>query len=270
MSRPAVEMRFNSAEVVATLGTLPVIAPAVIAERNKDAVDHHQRGLLKDARTRFPSGRGAQKFLAARLAGYGRTTGSQLPTRMSQARGESFAVEGRDGLLETLEEGGSRTSNMPMAIPLARQFQGARNRNRWEQLLRSGELDVIPERGLLVRNQVGGRVQGQRAGFRSQIVGMLRRSTTVRPMLGFISRWEKILPRVQAKYDADISKMLTAAGRAGLKARVKTNERSAKASKTAEREFLRSNPGDVKGARRAAREAAKQVRADALSKGGRR
>ena len=269
MTRPVAEIHFNAAEVIATIGTLPAIAPAVIAERNKDAVDHHQRGVLKDAKSNFPGGRGAQKFLAARMGRYGRTTGSSLPTKMSQARGESFAVEGRDGLLETLEEGGTRSAREPMAVPLARRFQGGRNRSKWEAALKSGEFDVIPSRGLLVQTRVGGRVGGSRAGFRSEIVGMLRRKTTVRPLLGFFARWEKILPRVQARYDSDVEKMLTAAGRAGLEARVATNANAAKASAAASKDYLKSNPADAKGSRKAAREAARLVRANALDKGGR-
>lgn len=269
MTRAVAQVQFNAAEVIATIGALPAIAPAVIAERHKDAVDHHQRGLLKDARTNFPGGRGAQKFLAARLSGYGRTTGSQLPTKMSQARGESFAVEGRDGLLETLEEGGTRSAREPMAIPLVKRYQGSRNLAKWEADLQSGKFDVIPSRGLLVDVRSAGRVGGSRAGFRSEIVGMLRRQTTVRAMLGFFRRWETILPRVKAKYDRDIEKMLTAAGRAGLEARVKTNENAVKATRAAEKQYLKANPADAKGARKAGRQAARLVRADALDKGGR-
>lgn len=254
--------------VLAELGFIPAIMPAVISERIKDAVDHHKRGVLKDARADFPGGRRAQKFLASRLYGYGRTTGSQLPTKMSQVRGESFAVEGREGLLENLERGGTRTSATAMAIPLVPRYQGARNRARWQSKLDNLEFDVIPGRSLLVETLGGRRRGGTRVGLRSEIVGFLAKRTTVRGLLRFFARWEQNLSRVTAKLDSDLEKAMTAAGRAALQTRIETKAAADRAYGFVKAEYLNRNPGDIKGAARAARNAARLVRADRLSQGG--
>jgi len=256
----------HAGEVLATLGYIPSVYAAVLAERNIDVLDHHRRGVIKDAGREMPGRRRAQKFVAARLFRYGRKT-SGLPKRLRDAQGESFAVEGRDGLLETLEFGGTRSSSQPMAIPLLPRYQGARNAQRWEAKLASGELDVVPGRGLLVETRRGGRSRGRRLGLRSEIAGVLTRSTEVRAQLGFFARWDKNLPRVNQKYESDASKVLTAAGRAAAAERIRTNSRARAASERAFKRFIKRDPSNTPGARRAARDAAKSVRQDALSRG---
>jgi hypothetical protein len=260
----SIEIRARIGETVATLGFVPAIMPAVIAERNFDALDHHKRGVIKDARS-WPGGRGAQKFVAARLFRYGRTTGAAWPTTLSEARGEGFAVEGRQGIIEGLETGGVRRGIGVMAIPFDTPYVDRKyGRGDWEEALARREFEIIPGRGLLVET-VPGRKGGK--GLRTEIVGTLKRSVKVRALLGFFKRWETNLPKVLAKYEADLGLMLDAAGREAAKERIVRDEILRRVGPDVYRQYIDANPRDHAGARRATRRAVGQVRRHLLARG---
>lgn len=262
MSQPLLDVEARMGEAVAAIGYLPAIAPAVVSTRIYDAASYHRSSVLKDAKGRYPSGRRMQKFLAARLFVYGRTTGRSLPTKMSQVKGESFAAEGRDGLLRRLEEGGTTTTAKPMAIKL----DPSLSRAKFEQMLESNELEVVPGRGLLINvTNRRRKVAGNRAGLRTEVVGILRRRVQFDGRLGFMDRWQQNLPKVLAKFDADMKRLVTEAGRASLEYREQTSQRARAAGKAAFDAFLSSNPGNARGARKAAAAASQAVKRDRLA-----
>ncbi|UYV13750.1 MAG: hypothetical protein NCW75_05560 [Phycisphaera sp.] len=255
-------------DAVRTLAHTSALVPVVLSERHIDVLSHHRLGVLKDAKKNFERGRGAQKFLAPRLKRFGRTTGSQLPTNISQARGESFAVE-RDGVLEGLEEGGSQNSNEPMAIPIAPRFR--RNPKKFREMLEANRFVVVGRRGLLIDPD------DRKQGERTEIAGVLTKRITRRPRLGFMRRWDQNRPKAEAKYESDLEKLTTEAGRGQLRSNIARGRvtraltpQIAKASLEAgEREYQRffnANPNNVPGARAAKRQAQRAVRRDLMQR----
>ncbi|MEO1277953.1 MAG: hypothetical protein AAFV77_03245 [Planctomycetota bacterium] len=255
-------------DALSTIALTRDLAPVVLAERNIDVLSHHRSGVLKDAKSNFERGRGAQKFLAPRLRRFGRTTGSRLPTRIDQASGESFAVE-RDGVLEGLEEGGTQNTAEPMALPIAPRFR--RNPKRFAQLMERRQFVVVGARGLLIDPDDKGQ------DGRTEIAGVLTKRIVRRPRLGFMDRWDRIKPKTEAKFAGDLDKLLTEAGRQQLRSKIAGGRAvralSPQATKAAleagEREFQRfitANPGDVPGARAAKRRVVRSVRSDLLNR----
>jgi hypothetical protein len=255
---------------VRTLAMTRDLAPVVIAERNIDVLSHHRSGVLKDASKNFERGRGAQRFLAPRLKRFGRTTGGQLPTFLSQARGESFGTE-RDGVLEGLEEGGPQNTNESMAVPIAAKYRGARGGARFREKLERNQFVLVGSRGLLIDPD------DRKQSERTEIAGILTKRITRKPRLGFFKRWDMIRPKALAKYERDLDLLTTEAGRGQLKSklasdritRAVTPQVVAAALAAGEREYqsyIKANPGDVPGARAAKRRAAKAVRRNLLER----
>ena len=254
---------------LSTLALTRDLAPVVLAERNYDVLSHHRSGVLKDAKSNFDRGRGAQKFLGSKLGRFGRLTGKgRLPTKVSQVRGESFAAS-EDEILEGLERGGSQNTAEPMAIPVAPRFR--RNPKRFAQLMERRQFVVVGARGLLIDPDDKGQDE------RTEIAGVLTKRIVRRPRLGFMDRWDQIRPKAEAKFAADLDKLVTEAGRKELRSRIRARKAvvalSPRATKAAleagEREyqrFITANPGDVPGARAAKRRVVRSVRSDLLDR----
>jgi hypothetical protein len=242
--------------VVATLGTVPAVLIDAVAERTFDAVDYHQRTVLKYHR--LPAGRRAQRFLAARMFRYGRTTPD--PKSLAQVRGESFGVEGRGELLEDLESGATINTQRPMAIPFGP--PGARKSRVFYGPLSVGRFDIAGQRGLIVERKAAGRRGGASIGERSELVGRLVRRRRQRPLLGFYAAWDRNLPRVTAAFDRDLELVLNEAGRN----RLAENILLGRQQRAAARAFLALAPKDRPGARRTGGQVRKAVRADGLAR----
>lgn len=263
---PAIEIEATIGDAVATMGFIPAILPSVLAMRNYDALDYHRRGVLKDAKKNFPKGIRAQRFLAARMFRFGRTTGSRLPDTVAQARGEGFMAE-RPGLIEALEKGGDQTTADPMAIPVAARFRKM-TRDKFEAAIKARKFEIVPGHGLAYiinpSKRAGGKADFRLGGH--QIVGVLKRRTKKRPLLHWYRRWQANLPKVLAKYEKDLAKVTTASGRQALRERITKEHNVQRAASIAKQAYLDANPGNNVGAARAARSAAAQVKKDSLAK----
>lgn len=255
---------------VRTLAMIPALAPTVIAERNFDVLNHQRLGVIKDSADNFEGGRSSQKWVAARLRVFGRRSRGRPPVDFDEAYGEAFGAE-RDGVLKDSEFGGSRSTDSPMAIPIAPRFRG-RGRARFDNMLQAKQFVVVGRRGLLIDPN------DRREDQRTEIAGILTKRVNLKPRLGFFRRWhDKTEPKALAKYGEDLDLLLTESGREILTQRV-TRRRIASLSNPAvvkasleagEREyqkFIKANPGNVPGARAAKRQAIRAVRRDLLER----
>lgn len=248
-------------EVVATLGYFPAIMPLVVSERNYDLLTHHRSGVLKDARKSFPSGRKGQQFAAAKLKRYGRKN----PQTIQEVRAEGVAQEdkpedrGADAL-ETLEFGRIVQTAKPMAIG----YGGGKIDSASRALL-----TYLQPRGVLLSFEKGrGYVDREnkdlgRVGDRTEIY-TLRRRRVARPLLGYYKRWDVSVPKALVKYEADLEKVLTEAGRAALSERIVVADTRRRTYDKAYRQFLVGSPGAYAKARAAAKAAAAEVGRDKI------
>lgn len=276
------------AEVVATVGYIPAGLIGALGERNYDLVRHHRLRIIKYGGDNFSNPARGRKFLASRLSGYGRKVPN--PTTLEQLQGESFlSSRSQDGMakrtgrpfplddasMKRLETGGTVNTSEQMAVPIGYgvqqtgPYKGLGTALFYRTLAAKG-FDIIntpAAKGLLVLQADARKKAGVEQGARTLIMGKLIRRRITRPRLGFFQQWASILPAHQAKYDAAIQKALTAAGRASLELRAKSLEAGRKAWEAEYKKLLTANPANHAGARRAAAEAARQARADALGKG---
>ena len=252
-SKAMLSIGVRAQNVLGTLGYMPTVMLAALAERNWDTVSHHRQSVLKHHG--LPGKRRAQKMLGANLRRQVRRRDN--PQSIDDVRAEGFGVtlpgqrnEGYSSswgdFLQHLEEGAEITASDWMAIPTTGKVAMFRKQ------LAAGKLRVV-KRGILIRD-----VGGQHA--RSEFMGVLRFGRTQRPMLGYYRRFDSVVQEAVEQYEKDLDRVLTAAGRARLERTITTNRAARDAFRQAFQEFMRDNPGRAAEARKAANEAAKAVR----------
>lgn len=219
----AVEFRIRGLEeVVNTIGYIPAVLTAFIANVNFEALDRHRRAILKY--NRFPAKRKAQQALAASLHRYGRKFPD--PVELSDATGEGFFAGGYLGDLgpdygKALEYGADITADTPFIVPVGagRTVGGATNKTL-ARMLKEKKLSAILRKGkhpLLVRM-----VEGKRA--RWTIYGILTFKRRQRPMLDFFKNWNDTEARFGPEYDKAIAMALTESGRQAMRQRTSNDE----------------------------------------------
>lgn len=224
-SKP-IEILVVKDEVTPSLAVMDTAVTAALSIRALDLVDHHRRRVAKQVATDFPGGRAAQKFWFARSFRY---TNNYAKT-VSEVQAEGFAVgiEGaRERFWQNLEQGGTLTSSgKPFAIPFSRgQVAGKRS---FAGRFGSGSAENfrVIRGGLIVRlagNEksrsiagVGGDVK--RRGYRTEIVGLLRRTREQPRLLEFRREFDKLLPQHLREVDRIFDMAESATGRARLEA----------------------------------------------------
>lgn len=251
---PMVELDARIGEVLAAAANLPPAVLGAFRERVYDLLSHHRSSVLKHHR--LPGGRRAQKWLATRL--YRFTRAPERPGHAADVYGEGFAAAvsgetfGPDAL-RRVEFGGTVTSRALMAIPTG---LGAARRKQFARLLESGALSVTPT-GALVRERAG-RARDAR-GARSELWGVLRRSRRQAPALGYEAQFRSVQARHLPKFEADLGRAVTAAGRAALAERARDRGLRRGAYLAALRAYLDQNPRKYAEARRWAAAAARGV-----------
>lgn len=260
--------------VAAALGSVPPVVGAVLKMRLFDIVTHHRRSVLKHQT--FPGGRSGQKFLAATMKRYSRSE-AERGARSVGATAESFTHSRWPGFFGQVERGGTVRSARKMLVPfMATLRPGAhggvvatsRIANPWDPAWweANRERIFITKRGVVVLH-MGRGTSGDPS--RSRPVALLRRSRRQRPILGFFSRWDAVLPRAVAAIDADFERLLSDQGRAQVEKMLSVTD--AQHEETFVRRMLRG--GFAKGSSDADVEAAKaralrHVRVTALDRGG--
>lgn len=242
-------------EVMATLGYLPPALAGAIAERNFDLVSHHKRSVLKHHQ--LPARSSATRFLASRFFVYGRKTKS-TPTRIEDAQGESFmaAASGEtfgEDRLRVLEEGGTITSNAPMAMPFAPPTATGWIERVFRRGLKAHAFGITPG-GLIIRHEAG-------RGGMGEVIGKFIRSRRQRPLLGFFRQFASVMPRHLPKYERAAAMALTAAGREALEHRTTIAEAGSAAYASVLKAQIDAGVRLTK-ARRVARAAARDARRD--------
>jgi len=270
-------VRARIGEVVAMLGYLPPVIASVLAERNRDAADHHKRSLIKRAQRDFPGKRDAARFVASRLHGYGSKKRPCLD--INDAQGESFAgaVSGESyggKVFEQLEEGGTISAGAGlMFIPFNRISAKVRAKLGGKSLAADASL-AISRTGLVFRRLKKRGSAGE--ATRVKPFGVLRNSRRQRPLLKFFATWEGgVQPRMVSKLDRDLDRAITVAGQEALGSELAALDRQLDARSGAFRAsfegFLRAEPGNRRGALKAALAAVREVQRDPIgqAKGGR-
>jgi len=273
-------------QAIRSIGYIPAVLSAWIAELNLDLVSHHRRSVIKHHG--FVSGGRTQRFIASRLFGYGSTRPTDRVTRIDQARGESFLAARStssgpfpldEASLRLLEEGGTVRSRRPMAIPIGRgrPFRGAfENVPIWRRTrdgLNARDFDVIPDPDNRSRSFiVDARERSIRRAAREDndggdlIVGVLVRTRTQPPKLQFFDQYERILPKHLRKYEAMIEKATTKAGRLALQERLASVLEDRSVYRRVFADHLESKPGEYAAARKVARAAQRDARKERLSR----
>ncbi len=265
------------AEVVATLGTAPAVLQGSLKFRIFDLLSHHRRSVGKYHK--LPGGRHAQKYLFARMkrkTWYGRDGGK---AGGGGAVGLGFVeAEARDeqaGRFGALESGRRIQASGWMLMPIlgalrAAGFAGRAPRGRAfrlaEELRAQGKLRVVRSRGgkLLLVFDTGRRRDGSLGrAARSIPLFILSRTRTQRPLLGYFEQWRRVSssPRTIAKFEADLERCLTEAGRLALTRR---NERA-----LSDQEITNIGRAEAAAARRAGEAAARKDTIDGAAPEGR-
>lgn len=269
MSEPLIEIDVGFGKVVGRIGYIPAAFAGAVAELNNDLVSHHRQSVMKNHG--LAKGHRARRFVASRLHGYGRRKPN--PTHIEDATGETFLAAGSGELagedsIRRLEFGGTVTTSKAMAIPIGRgrPYKGAFKNvaiwNRTKLGLGGGEFAVVPNPNggpsLIVdeRERTVRRLRDEA----DRVVGLMVRRRQQRPLLGFRREFDRIWPRHSAKYDKAAEMAATAAGRAALADRTETLQTVRAAGSRAFSQFIESNPGDYKGARKASAEAKRIAR----------
>ena len=252
-SQAMLSISVRAQNVLGTLGYMPTVMLAALAERNWDTVSHHRRSVLKHHG--LPGKRRAQKMLGANLRR--QVQRRDNPQTIDDVRAEGFGVtlpgqhnQGKSGgwgdFLKNLEEGAEITASDWMAIPTTAKVAVFRKQ------LAAGKLRIV-KRGILIR-EVGGK------HARSEFMGVLRFGRSQPAMLGYYRQFDLVVQEEVKEYERDLDRVLTAAGRARLERTITTNRAARDAFRHAFQEFMRDNPGRAAEARKAANEAAKAVR----------
>lgn len=255
-----VELDARIGEAVAAMGLLPAGVHGAFRERIYDLLSHHRDSVLKHHG--LPGGRRAQKWLATRLFRFTRAVGGE--SRIAELMGEGFgaAVSGETfgpGALRQVEFGGTMSGEM-MAIPAGR---GRANPKEFRRLLAlrgaRGGLDVAPS-GALVRE-----AEGRRHGLRSELWGVLRRTRRQPRQLGYYARFADVQSRHAERFEADLDRAMTAAGREALAERARDRGLQRGVYVGTLRKYLEQNPGKHAEARRVAAAAARAARAAGIT-----
>ena len=205
--RPSFSLQARGLEVIEKLGYLPSELTGALRVRVADLVLHQRLETGKRVGVSFPSRRKAQKRFFARSFQY-----SRKAEFLRELQGESFIVggeadpakRGRD-FWDLLQTGGVIRSSGAMFIP----FSPASAR----AFAKAGFGDVINQgraRGLLAVES--GRAAGR--GFRSELVGVLRRTRRQPKLLQWFESFDTVYPRHAAQMDRVVEEVLTAEGRA--------------------------------------------------------
>jgi len=270
-STSMLDIQARVADVAATLGGIPDAVAAALHEAMFDLVNHHRRSVLKHHG--LPSKRRAQKMLAAQLHRYTKRGMERAnPIEMSA---ESFGASSTPKFLLNLEYGGPIRSDDWMAIPveggLFMNKSGERMTHaNFRKFLTSNKLRAVSTRRgiLLVKEQSRSKTKtGEIKGARTVVYGVLRKSRTQRPMLGFNHAWEKNLPEQLAKFDKILDEAVTEAGRIRLARQQEASRASTAAYYDELERQLAASGGKMNAAvRRAATEAAKAAKARSLAR----
>lgn len=267
-------------EVAATVASLPAAIAGAVSARIRDFNDHHRRSVLKRAKGRFDARDRAVRMIASRMF-----SRAKREDRIEKVEGESF-MAGRDtvgpvssGALETFERGGTVNSRGWMAVPIGagRPYAGvfqtlpiwARTKQGLKDFLyveRDGRVYVVDDR----RSSITRARKKSAAGAGSfafvdgesgkgVVVGMLVKSRRQGKRLEFMQAADEIWPKHQARIDKDVALAGTEAGRATLIHRNKTLSQAGNAWRSAFQNYLTANPGRIREAREAGRQAFQAV-----------
>lgn len=270
-STSMLQIQARTAEVVQLLGGLPDVVAFALQEAMFDTVNHHRSSVLKNHK--MPSKKRGREMLAATLHRYSKRGNDRAkPMEMSA---ESFGAAETPEFLLNLERGGRVTSSDWMAIPIMSGFRTLKSGERmthanFRKFLASGKLQAIrSSKGeiLLVHQAKARVVKGEMRGERSTIMGVLKKSRTQRPMLGFAEQWNRIQPKHLAKFDKILDQAITEAGRMKLARSMEASRAGTQAYYDEQTRMLATTGGQMTAeVRKAARAAAKAARAASLEK----
>lgn len=250
--RPAVEVSVDASSVIATLGYFPAAMVRALHVRFIDLLSHHRRSVAKHHK--FPAKRRAQRMLFARLSAVYAT--QRKPTDIDHLVGRSFSRPAREepfpqDIAAMWETGADVNASAPFVIPLGFGLttgglhgmtgfaRGAKTSKLFNEVFRQGGahtdrelhfvrtssgrvlavVETVAKRTTSRKNRKTG-VVTQTGGMRSQVVGVLARRRRQGPMIEFYGQFDRVLPKHQAKMDADLEMALTEAGRAKLEAKL--------------------------------------------------
>lgn len=258
-----VDIQADITEAFLTLGYMPVAMQTAIRLRFYDLLSHHRLTVLKNHK--LPSGRTGQQWLASRMYRYTKTTGGKLfPINVV---GEGFAVDIEDwqGQVNLLERGGTRTSQRPMLIPIGAgdaRGPGLRPSKKLQDAKanKSGAFITTPRGQTFLVQSIGGTRAG--IGAKTEILGVLSKRQTYRPMLGFQRAFDIVVPRHVEKFSADMDLAITESGREALMVRSGIASITNRARIDAMRKYLEQSPGDFRGATRVANRVVKSIRTE--------
>lgn len=274
-------------EVLAAVGYIPAALVGALGEAVYDHMSHHRKSVIGSAGSRFRNPARGKRYVASRLFAYGRRR--PTPTKIEDIQGESFmAALASPGKTKTgrvfpasrsqlllLETGGVVNTRKPMAIPIGEGVnESGPFAGQWRpsalKAIRERRTDLVVRPGrptLIVQELAATRRQGVQLGIRSQVIGVLSRRREQSPILGFFEQARKIEPKHLAKYDRVIDQAMTAAGRESLALRSRAVEAGRSAYLSEFDRLIKADPGNHKGARRAAEQAARLARRTALAGG---
>lgn len=214
-------------DVTPTLQAMDTAVTGALAIRALDLVDHHRRRVGKQVAMDFPGKRAAQKFWFARsfryTNNYAKTVGDV------QAEGYATGIEGaRERFWQNLEEGGIiRSTGKPFVIPFPKGTRAGLESLSTDQSprMKRGSFESLygtlskrtfdfTRGGLVVR--VLGR-EGYR-GYRSQVIGAIRRTRQQPKLLEFRREFDKLQPEHERQIEKVFDMALTAVDRVKLAA----------------------------------------------------
>lgn len=270
-STSMLDVQARTAEVVQMLGGMPDVVAAALQEAMFDAVNHHRKSVIDHHK--MPSKKGGSKMAAATLHRYSkRGTDRAKPMQMEA---ESFGAAQNHRFLTHLEEGGRVVASDWMAIPIMGGFRTLKSGERmthanFHKFMKSNQLQAVrTSKGdiLLVHHAKARKVKGEMRGERSTIMGVLKKSRTQRPMLGFAEQWNRIQPKHLAKFDKILDQAITEAGRMKLARSMEASRAGTRAYYDEQARMLAQTGGKMTAeVRKAATAAAKAAKAAALEK----
>lgn len=248
----AVQAKFD--ETARMVGALSPAMQGVLRYRFNDLGDFHRKTVAKRLYGVGARGLARQVFGRYRRLVYVKpeTEAARIPGTAAEFVIFSAPTDDGTGRWENLEKGKRITSSRFMLIPwrgvAAVSGTAARKATKRDlELLQKGELARIPlPNGKILLARVTGQSRRGKAfaGLttlgKTKPIAILSKTRTQRPILAFEASWAKVVndPRTVAKWDADLTRVMDAAGAAALLARdrrttdriaAKAAERAAKA-----------------------------------------
>lgn len=250
-------------DAIRTLGFIPPAMQGAIRSRFYDLLSHHRLHTMKYHQ--LPGGRSAQKWLVTRLYRWTKLTGGGVMPMNVVGEGFAADVDEWGGQLKVMEQGGTRTTQAPMLVPIGAgdaAGPGLKPSKRLQRVLaeKSGAFITTGKGTTFLIEHMAGKRNGM--GARSMLLAVLTRRQKYRPMLGYQKAFDLVLPKHISKVGDDVDKAMTVAGRQSLENRSEIEAVVNRARIDAMRKYLEIYPGNFREAERVAKLAAKSIRTE--------